>query len=137
MFAPKPTPGALPVKRKWLQACAGWESRQTDGMTTYSRRAMLGTLAGAGVAFPHILRAAAPKAKITDTRVISLRPNHYHGWSTLARRKDGELLLVCSGGRESHVCPFGQVELMRSKDCLLYTSPSPRDGLLSRMPSSA
>ena len=25
----------------------------------------------------------------------------------------------------------------RIKDCLLYTSPSPRDGLLSRMPSSA
>ena len=28
----------------------------------------------------------------------------------------------------------GYVEL---HDCLLYTSPSPRDGLLSRMPSSA
>ena len=26
---------------------------------------------------------------------------------------------------------------MTSKTCLLYTSPSPRDGLLSRMPSSA
>ena len=25
----------------------------------------------------------------------------------------------------------------RYKNCLLYTSPSPRDGLLSRMPSSA
>ena len=25
----------------------------------------------------------------------------------------------------------------QSEDCLLYTSPSPRDGLLSRMPSSA
>ena len=25
----------------------------------------------------------------------------------------------------------------RTKNCLLYTSPSPRDGLLSRMPSSA
>ena len=25
----------------------------------------------------------------------------------------------------------------QEKDCLLYTSPSPRDGLLSRMPSSA
>ena len=25
----------------------------------------------------------------------------------------------------------------RTRDCLLYTSPSPRDGLLSRMPSSA
>ena len=28
-------------------------------------------------------------------------------------------------------------ELDELKDCLLYTSPSPRDGLLSRMPSSA
>ena len=28
----------------------------------------------------------------------------------------------------------GQVQAV---DCLLYTSPSPRDGLLSRMPSSA
>ena len=27
--------------------------------------------------------------------------------------------------------------IKRDKDCLLYTSPSPRDGLLSRMPSSA
>ena len=27
--------------------------------------------------------------------------------------------------------------LFRTKTCLLYTSPSPRDGLLSRMPSSA
>ena len=28
-------------------------------------------------------------------------------------------------------------EEMKVLDCLLYTSPSPRDGLLSRMPSSA
>ena len=27
--------------------------------------------------------------------------------------------------------------IAQSLDCLLYTSPSPRDGLLSRMPSSA
>ena len=30
----------------------------------------------------------------------------------------------------------GTIE-MHNKVCLLYTSPSPRDGLLSRMPSSA
>ena len=30
-----------------------------------------------------------------------------------------------------------QVNHERLKSCLLYTSPSPRDGLLSRMPSSA
>ena len=29
------------------------------------------------------------------------------------------------------------VEVVQSINCLLYTSPSPRDGLLSRMPSSA
>ena len=28
-------------------------------------------------------------------------------------------------------------EFMYKSTCLLYTSPSPRDGLLSRMPSSA
>ena len=31
----------------------------------------------------------------------------------------------------------GKIGLMRGNVCLLYTSPSPRDGLLSRMPSSA
>ena len=29
------------------------------------------------------------------------------------------------------------VSLASNQGCLLYTSPSPRDGLLSRMPSSA
>src|SRR5680860_32754 len=29
------------------------------------------------------------------------------------------------------------VEVVHADPCLLYTSPSPRDGLLSRMPSSA
>ena len=29
------------------------------------------------------------------------------------------------------------VNFIDTADCLLYTSPSPRDGLLSRMPSSA
>ena len=28
-------------------------------------------------------------------------------------------------------------EFEQARNCLLYTSPSPRDGLLSRMPSSA
>ena len=32
---------------------------------------------------------------------------------------------------------FGDLVTMKWWDCLLYTSPSPRDGLLSRMPSSA
>jgi Neuraminidase (sialidase) len=60
--------------------------------------------------------AASPAVKIEETRVISHLKHRYHGWPTLARRANGELLLVCSGGRESHVCPFGRIELMRSHD---------------------
>ena len=59
---------------------------------------------------------AAPTAKILETKVISQLPAYYHGWPTLARRKSGELLVVCSGGREDHVCPFGRVDFMRSVD---------------------
>ena len=33
--------------------------------------------------------------------------------------------------------PIEKPEEEEKYDCLLYTSPSPRDGLLSRMPSSA
>lgn len=60
--------------------------------------------------------AAAPKARIHERRVISHLAHRYHGWPTVARRANGELLLVCSGGREAHVCPFGRVELMQSRD---------------------
>ncbi len=51
-----------------------------------------------------------------ETHVVSKRPELYHGWPTVTRRSNGELVLVCSGGREAHVCPFGWVELMRSRD---------------------
>lgn len=53
---------------------------------------------------------------VSDIRTISLQADRYHGWPTLVARKNGELLVVCSGGRESHVCPFGRVELIRSAD---------------------
>ena len=62
--------------------------------------------------------SAAEKSGIVidDLRTISWNAPLYHGWPTLARRKSGELLLAFSGGREAHVCPFGRLELMRSKD---------------------
>ena len=37
---------------------------------------------------------------------------------------------------EEIVKEFG-IDTLQHKDCLLYTSPSPRDATLSRMPSSA
>ena len=65
------------------------------------------------LAFPAaaLLRGGAPALK-----VISSQPQYYDGWPTLLRRRNGELFAVYSGGRESHVCPYGRVELMRSHD---------------------
>ncbi|MFT5523169.1 MAG: sialidase-1 [Pirellulaceae bacterium] len=62
------------------------------------------------------LRADDNDVTIHDTRIISKQPQKYHGWPTLARRSNGELVVVCSGGRVAHVCPYGQVEIIRSKD---------------------
>lgn len=82
-----------------------------------SRRTCLGALAAMSLSgYRRAFAAGSPKLTIDELRVISWKPPLYHGWPTLSRRKNGELLLAFSGGRERHVCPFGRLELMRSKD---------------------
>lgn len=54
--------------------------------------------------------------RIESIATISRYPEYYHGWPTMSSRRNGELLLTYSGGREAHVCPFGRVEMMRSSD---------------------
>ena len=51
----------------------------------------------------------------------------------LVVREDAQLLYGFFGKRERDFFR----ELIRLNGCLLYTSPSPRDATLSRMPSSA
>jgi len=60
--------------------------------------------------------ASIPRAIVEDVRTISLQPQYYHGWPTVTRRRNGDLVLVVSGGREGHICPFGRVEMMVSHD---------------------
>ena len=51
------------------------------------------------------------------------------------QNKDGTLT---AAGRSRYVGSNAEgTDEKSQKSCLLYTSPSPRDGLLSRMPSSA
>lgn len=90
-----------------------------DSTDVISRRRLLKTSAAAVTAtvlsqgrYAH----AAPAIEVRETRVISREAQYYHGWPTVARRKSGQLLLVWSGGREAHVCPFGRVEYMTSDD---------------------
>ena len=50
-------------------------------------------------------------------------------------REEYQLLLKLPNLHSASVC--GVIQSTDYSACLLYTSPSPRDGLLSRMPSSA
>ena len=82
-----------------------------------SRRGFLRStaLVSAATAIGFSARAtAALSLQVLETKVISPDLENYHGWPTLTRRRNGQLVLVWSGGRESHVCPFGRVEMMTS-----------------------
>ncbi len=82
-----------------------------------TRRTFLrSSLAGVAVFSVGRRALAGAKVEVLDLGVISPPGDLYSGWPTLARRRSGELLLVASGGREAHVCPFGRVDLMRSAD---------------------
>ena len=70
-------------------------------MSRISRRELLS--AAGGAAAWTILgagrRATAAPVKIREIKVISRRPDLYHGWPTLVRCRSGRLLLAYSGGR--------------------------------------
>ena len=52
--------------------------------------------------------------------------------SSLGEGVEAHAAALAAGGP-----PIVETEAFKPYPCLLYTSPSPRDGLLSRMPSSA
>ncbi len=56
------------------------------------------------------------QAKILETRVICKEPGRYIGWPTIAKTMSGELLVVFSGDRDAHVCPWGKTQMVRSRD---------------------
>ena len=85
--------------------------------TRFSRRRFVAGVGTAALASSLTFTKRSEAAgKIEEVKTISHLQHRYHGWPTLARRNNGELLVVCSGDRESHVCPFGRVEMMRSRD---------------------
>lgn len=88
---------------------------------TFSRRiagtssALMALSAHRGFAAP-AGSSSRPVAVIDEIKTISQTPDIYCGWPTVTRRGNGQLILVWSGGREQHVCPMGQVDMMRSND---------------------
>jgi hypothetical protein len=57
-----------------------------------------------------------PEAEILSKQVICKEPGRYIGWPTIARTRTGELLIVFSGDRDDHICPWGKMEMVRSTD---------------------
>ena len=55
-------------------------------------------------------------AKIHENKVICKEPGNYLAWPTIGRKTDGELLVVFSGDREAHRCPYGKNQMIRSQD---------------------
>ena len=66
------------------------------------------------------------------TTILKANPNYWEGAPGLA---EVHVIAIPDGEARVQALLTGQIDMNRY--CLLYTSPSPRDGLLSRMPSSA
>ena len=63
-------------------------------------------------------------------------------WRQSSPNDKGAFVSYDVSGLNTHMSFLEMLDVLNEKlvvtgDCLLYTSPSPRDGLLSRMPSSA
>ena len=90
---------------------------------------------------PRILVLNGPNLNLLGTR-----EPHLYGSDTLAdiiarlerlAAARGATLVALQSNAEHELIAAVQSAKAQGTDCLLYTSPSPRDGLLSRMPSSA
>ena len=73
-------------------------------------------LFGTGFVSSSLRAAEAPRVEILSEKAVSETPDIYYGWPTVGVTQDDELLVAVSGGRETHVCPFGRVDLFRSRD---------------------
>ena len=73
-----------------------------------------------------------------DQMLLNIKPDIF-GSETAARKRSQRRLTEISVVEETFAPSISAVDstVGQLNDCLLYTSPSPRDGLLSRMPSSA
>ena len=65
--------------------------------------------------------------------IQDIAPHVYHNEYKPVTPDGNSIILAYENGK----CFFHRKDDDVSISCLLYTSPSPRDGLLARMPSSA
>ena len=82
--------------------------------------------------------AASSKKASTDKNILDeiIRVDHAGEYGA-TRIYDGQIAIFGKDSKIGKTIQHMADQEQEHIDCLLYTSPSPRDGLLSRMPSSA
>ena len=106
-----------------LQLALPWHAlagRRVRAALLVTVSAILGSLVG---------RAAESETRVlrAEHGVVCRLPGErfgYFAWPTVARMDDGTLLVVSSGLRSEHVCPFGKTVLNVSRDDGRTWSPS-------------
>ena len=129
---PKPTAAQYTEITKWFwrSAVSGYFSGWNTGNMTRDKKAVTEFLSGKNADIA--LTAYKPNSQIWQTKVF--RADNAHA-KTLAIILAHHAPLDLLTGQK--IDTTKSLAWTNAKDCLLYTSPSPRDGLLSRMPSSA
>jgi hypothetical protein len=59
---------------------------------------------------------AAYKPVIVAEAVVSQEEGRYQGWPSIAKLPNGRLMVVYSGDRDWHVCPWGKIRMVLSDD---------------------
>jgi hypothetical protein len=76
-------------------------------------------LAGGGVTWaaeqkiPPTVPPNQARVQILGEYVICKQPKRYIGWPSIALAQNGDILIVFSGDRDWHVCPWGKIYLVR------------------------
>ena len=63
-----------------------------------------------------IVQAEDRLAIVGEQRVLCKQAGRYIGWPSIALTSGGDLLVVFSGDRDSHVSPDGKTQMVRSRD---------------------
>ena len=128
-----------------------WFQTATPNATTAPQAAS--DLPKTAAEVPAELKATAAKLTPADAdwrsdfahrqkNTVKYAESHMTYWWNVVQREKMQLQAHLDGNRRAEELQLEEVKnkdgvVVGHMDCLLYTSPSPRDGLLSRMPSSA
>ena len=103
------TAGALAFALCVANAPADESQAPASGSTTNAAAKAAASVSGGGEP-----RATQPED--VEIATVCAVKKRYCDWPTIARRASGELLVVFSGDRHAHVCPYGKVQIARSGD---------------------